>query len=854
MSNWTTSLKKFIKLMRKNLFACVLTVLLVFLALPLMAQERDKTINITVTCNTGESLLGQAVSVKQTEYGLSYAGVKLDAQGKATVKAYAGPHTVTVERTGYNTATTSFSIGEDEAVKNITLQLTEKMRTPFALDAHLAVDAYTAAKTLTVTWNTEKPAFYDDFESYEPFAINFGDWTGIDGDQLSAAALQGDYANRGVRQYAQIMNPLTVEPMWYYDYPVLRAYEGKQYVGFTRTGSGEANDDWLISPEITVGTDNVLSFMAKAADKYLEKFVVYITTQTDNPAKADFKQLTTGNYESVDYKWWHEMQYDLSSYAGKKVKIAIRYIGDANLGGAFMLMVDDFYVGQINTTEQAAKAAQKLTGKAQRMGSVPALSPANPNEVFDVYFDDQLVGTTSGYTYTLENVADGVHTYGVRARYKATTSELVRGTIDVNNTGYAHLVFNVTADSKATADGQKINMLSVATGDNYAVTVADGKADIKALPAGQYIINIQKGAFKEYSLKTDITTDRSFDIALEDNVEKPYNITADLTHGDDGKTNASLKWNQLLGFSDSFESYDDFASESFGDWLSYDDDVKAVYPISLNGTVIDFPGASTPSDPQPVPPMVFNPWKTTPAMLPADPAMYAPDGDKYVIFFSPQGAKADKWLISPLINVYDGFELKATAKSYSDMYPETIEFAVSEDGSDNPDDFTAISTAANMPSDRWTEYSTPLDAYVGRQVRVAIHYVSYDTFFAQVDNVKVEPKDGGGLTLDYGNVVKYVIYLDGKKIGESTTPSYVLTGLTEGNHTIGVEAVYKNATSEMATYEIVVSGIGTVKADAMPVDAQVFTLSGQKVNGDVKSLPRGVYVVKSASGVMKVRK
>lgn len=840
--------------MKKKLFACVLTVLLAFLALPMVAQERDKTLNITVTDNTGESLLGQVVIVKQTEYGLSYAGIKLDANGKATVKAYAGNHTVTVERTGYNIATTSFTIGENETTKNVTLELTEKTRTPFALNAHLAVDAYTAAKTLTITWNTEKPAFYDNFENYDAFAINFGDWTGIDGDKISAAALQGDYPNRGVRQYAQIMNPLTVEPMWYYDYPVLRAYEGKQYVGFTRTGSGEANDDWLISPEITVGTDNVLSFMAKAADKYLEKFVVYITTKTDNPTKTDFKQLSTGNYESVDYKWWHEMQYDLSSYAGKKVKIAIRYIGEANMGGAFMLMVDDFYVGQVNTTEQEAKAARQLMGKAQRLGPGLALSPANPNEVFDVYFDDKVVGTTSGYSYTLNNVADGVHTYGVKAHYKATESELVRGTIDVNNTGYAHLVFNVTADSKASADGQKVNMLSVATGDNYQVTVTGGRADIKALPVGKYIINIQKGAFKEYSLTTDITTDKTFNIALEDNVEKPYNLTADLTDGADGKKNATLKWNQLLGFSDSFENYDDFATDEFGGWLAYDDDVKTVYPISLGGTVITFPGACTPSDPEPVPPMVFNPWKTTPAMLPTDPAMYAPDGDKYVIFFSPQGAKADKWLISPLINVYDGFVLKATAKSYSDVYPETIEFAVSENGSDNPDDFTAISTAANMPSSQWTEYSTPLDAYAGRQVRVAIHYVSYDTFFAQVDNVRVEPEDGGGLTLEYGNVVKYIIYLDGKKVGESTTPNFELTGLTDGNHTVGVEAVYKNAVSEMATYEIAVNGIETVKANAIPVGAEVFTLSGQKVNSDVKSLPRGVYVVKSAQGVMKIRK
>ena len=170
-----------------------------FLALPLAAQERDKTLNIAVTDDTGESLLGQTVSVKQTDYGLNYSIVVLDAEGKATLKAYAGNHSVTVERSGYNTATTTFNIAETETEKNITLRLTEKTRTPFSLEANLSVDPYTAVKTLTMTWNTEKPAFFDDFESYDAFAINFGNWTGIDGDKLNAAPLQGDYPNRGLR-------------------------------------------------------------------------------------------------------------------------------------------------------------------------------------------------------------------------------------------------------------------------------------------------------------------------------------------------------------------------------------------------------------------------------------------------------------------------------------------------------------------------------------------------------------------------------------------------------------------------------------------------------------------------------
>lgn len=843
--------------MKKNLYTLLFMAVLMFLALPMAAQERDKTLNIAITADTGESLLGQTVNVKQTDYGLNYSSVVLDANGRATLKAYAGNHTVTVERSGYNTATTTFNIAETETEKNITLKLTEKTRTPFSLSTKLVVDPYTAAKTLTLTWNTEKPAFYDDFESYDAFAINFGEWTGIDGDKLNAAPLVGDYPNRGLRQYAQIMNPLAVDPMWYYDYPVLRAYEGKQYVGFVRTSSGDANNDWLISPEITVGNDNILSFMAKAADVYPEKFIVYITTKTDNPEQADFVQLSSGNYETVDYKGWHEMQYDLSQYAGKKVKIAIRYISEANNGGAFMLMVDDFYVGQPDYTQQTANAPRpSLIGKATRAENNPTLSPANPNEVFEVYMDGVYVGTTTDYSYIFNDIADGNHVVGVKAKYKVAESEMVTTTVSVNSGDYAHLTFNVSADSKATVDGQQVNMLSTATGENYTVTIAGGKAEIKALPKGEYNINIQKGAFKEYSVNENITADKDFNITLEDDVQKPYNITANITDGTDGKKTAELKWNQILGFKDSFETYDDFATGEFGGWKSIDNDKMNVYPISSTGTdegLYKFPGSGTQKNPTAIPPIVFNAWKTVPAMLPNDKAMLAPDGDKYVVFFSPQRATADKWLISPLVDIYDGYQLKATAKAYT-TYPESIEFAVSETGSDNPEDFTVVSRVNELPYSQWTEYSTPLDKYVGKKVRVAVRYTSTDAFFAQVDNVKVEPEDGSGTVMDYGNVVKFNVYLDGTKVGETTKSEFTITDLTEGNHTVGIEAVYKNATSEIATYELVVTAIGAVKVTAVPQNAEIFTLSGQKMNMSVDALPQGVYVVKSGNTVMKIRK
>lgn len=840
--------------MKLKTYTLLLAAMFVDSATTAVAQTRDKVLNVTVTDETGESLAGQKVNVMQTDYQVSYTPATLDADGKCSMKIYAGNHSLSITRDGYNPLSATFSVAEDERGKDLTLKLMEKTRDPFALNAATDFDPYTGAARVSLSWNVEKPAFYDDFESYSPFAVTFGDWTGIDGDHLVAAPLTGDYANRGVMQYAQIMNPLAVEPMWYYDYPVLRAYGGKQYVGFVRTQSGEANDDWLISPEITVGTDNILSFYAKAADKYDEKFIVYITTNCGSPQPDDFTPLTTGNYESVDYKKWHNMQYDLSEYAGKHVKIAIRYIGAANYGGAFMLMVDDFYVGQPSYGDAASPANAPRAVKSIVSRRV-AKSPANPNEVFHVYADGTEVGTTDTYSYVLTDVPVGVHEYGVKAKYLAAESSLTTATVDVNTRDYAALTINVGADSKLPADGTTVNVLSEADGKLYTPKVADGKIVFKLLPKGKYVVSVEKGAFKELSKEIDLQADATENIVLEDEAMTPFNITADVTGAADGTSTAVVRWNQILGFSDSFESYPDFATGEFGGWKSYDLDKMPVYPIGLGSTdnIVSFPGSGTASNPTAIAPIVFNPWTTNPAMLPTDNAMLAPDGNKYVVFFSPQRAQADKWLISPLVSVYDNYELKVTGKSYDPVYLESLEFAVS-DGSDNPSDFKTISTATQMPNSQWTEYTTSLADYAGKKVRIGIHYVSYDTFFAQVDNVKVGPAEGSETNIDYGNIVKFNVYLDGNLVGSTATTDFTVTGLSEGNHTIGIEAVYKNSTSAMGTYDIVVTGIEAIRGETIPARSEIFNLEGQKMHGTIGSLPRGVYVVKEGNTVRKIRK
>lgn len=804
-----------------------LSLLFLFLALTANAQTRDTQLTIQVTSVEGDNLKGQSLTVTQTDYEVSYGNLSLNAEGMCTLKVYAGNHHLALNRDGFNPVDMDFIISEGEVTKLIDIQLTEKTRQPFALTAETEHDIFTGKNTISLTWNTEAPAFSDDFESYTPFAINFGEWTGIDADNEAAAPLVGTYPNRGVLQYAQIINPLAVDPTWWYDYPILRPYEGKQYVGFTRTNSGNANDDWLISPTITVGTENVLSFYAKAADRYPERFMVYVTTQTDNPTQEDFIRIDKDNYEKADYTGWKEYSYDLSAYEGKQVKFAIRYISHYNNYGSFMLMVDNVFVGM------SAKAS------------------AIPNEQFNIYLDGELVATTTDCSYVLRDIANGQHSINIQATYLKAKSDFTVIEVNIPTENYSHVVLNVNANSKLSADGQQLTLTNTATMTSYNLTVTDGKIELASLPNGQYVINLEEGAFQHYQKTVDITADTTIDVTLNDLLMTPYNITATLNED----ATYTLQWNQELIFSDSFEDYDDFATGTFGDWKTIDCDGNPVYPIALGSqtNIVSFPGSGTGTKPKAIAPMVFNPWKTTPAMMPTDPAISAPTGEKCIIFFSSQQAKSDDWLISPIIDIHDNYSLTLKAKSYSSMYPESLEFGIS-DGSDNPNDFVKISEAKNIPAEQWYIYQIDLSAYAGMSVRLGVHYVSTDAFLCQIDDFTVGPENGQGEVVDYGNIVRFDILVDGQKIGESTVPSFILPVLSEGRHTIGIKAIYQTGESEMATYEI--EGTAGISQTAIGTSAPtaIYSLSGVYMGQQTGALPAGIYLVKRNGATIKIRK
>lgn len=799
----------------------LMTLLLVLTAMAGMAQSRNINLTIGITGPGDTPLPDAAVSLMHTDYSLSYGTLRLNAEGQVKIKVYAGNHRLSASLAGYDDAAVDFNVTADTTV---ILQLTEENTLPFSLQTTVVHNSVTGLNDVTLTWNKEAPVFYDSFEDYEPFAIQFSPWTGIDADGLMTAPLVGDYVNRGVMQYAQIMNPLVVQPAWWYDYPILRPYNGQQYVGFTRTYSGAANDDWLISPVVTPGNKNVLAFMAKAADVYKEKFQVFVTEVLDNPRQTDFTMLNAGNYEQADYTGWREYSYDLSEYAGRPIRFAIRYISEAAMGGAFMLMVDDVYVGQ----DQSVFRAMRHSQRAQR---VPLHSPMNPNETFRIYLNGTQVGTTDRYEYVFHDLAAGTYTLGVQAVYAASQTEVVTTTLTLLDTN-GRVTVNVTTNNGQSLDGQTVELTDRATTQTYSAVIAGGQAVFPSIPYGDYLVGVTALHYQTYDGQLTVGGDCTLDIVVCETVVDPYNITADA----DSLNNVVVRWNQNLSFTDSFEDYPDFATLSFGQWRTYDLDQHPVYPIALGSmtNIITFPGSGTANAPTAIPPMVFNPWQTVPAMLPTDPAVQAPTGDKTIIFFSAQMNGSNKWLVSPELQIRDNYVCRFTAKAYAE-YPETMEVCVFTEGGDpSTDAYEQVSSISQVTTGQWTIYETDLSQYAGQKLRIGVHYMSFDAFFTQIDDFYVGNGEDEGTAIDVGFIQHYEVYLDGTLMGTTAEPQFSFSRLNGGTHKVGIKAIYASGASQLVEYEFTLparaiqgDANGDGKVDIADVNAAINVMLGK---------------------------
>lgn len=223
------------------------------------------------------------------------------------------------------------------------------------------------------TANAQVTIFEDSFETYPEFTINgFGNWTVLDLDGLPTYVggrdednWQATWPNAYQPQAFMVFNPLTATGVLpdmtptvgltnsTTNPPETRNFDprtGAKYAAAwaaspSTSGGATANNDWLISPVITLGpSNNELSFYVKSlSDSYgLEKYRVGVYTGTGMPTQtSDFTVISAGIPAlTAPYGVWTLNTFSLSAFNNQSVRIGIRYVS----ADVYMFMVDDFKV------------------------------------------------------------------------------------------------------------------------------------------------------------------------------------------------------------------------------------------------------------------------------------------------------------------------------------------------------------------------------------------------------------------------------------------------------------------------------------------------------------------------------
>ena len=283
----------------------------------------------------------------------------------------------------------------------------------------------TAALCATDVMKAQTVLFEDSFETYTDFAIaNVGNWTLTDVDLKPTYGFTGiTFPNTGVAKSFQVFNSTTTTPpMTPTATSNWTAKTGtKMMVSFAATSS-PWNNDWLISPQIGIpaGDGATLTFYGKGcdADYGAEKFKVLVsTTGTGVETFTAISPLVTTPSDAQ----WHQYTYDLNSYAGQNIYIAIQTTSDDQFGFA----VDDFKVVS-NALPTAAPNCATLTTPANNTADVSYKVPLSlawtapttgeAAASYDVYF-----GTSANPTTLLINTTTLTTTVPISMLTPATT-------------------------------------------------------------------------------------------------------------------------------------------------------------------------------------------------------------------------------------------------------------------------------------------------------------------------------------------------------------------------------------------------------------------------------------------------
>jgi len=137
----------------------------------------------------------------------------------------------------------------------------------------------------------------------------------------------------------------------------------------------------------------------KQSDRLKSSVRQSVAVSTTNTDPSSFTVISSGSYVEAPVEAWTEFSYDLSSYAGQNIYVAIVCVS----ADAFIFMVDDIYMG-------------------------PAKSGSKDFVEYNVYLDNMTtpVATTTSLNYTFTDLNwETSYTAYVSSKYTSDESDLM---------------------------------------------------------------------------------------------------------------------------------------------------------------------------------------------------------------------------------------------------------------------------------------------------------------------------------------------------------------------------------------------------------------------------------------------
>lgn len=170
--------------------------------------------------------------------------------------------------------------------------------------------------------------------------------------------------------------------------------------------SYDPQDEWLITPYITIPNNANLSFWTHVllGSSYNDHY--YVKISTDNG--ETWTKLWDASEQQSGYNQYETpIEIDLTPYGGKQVLIAWHALSDDGIYHTWFL--DDIFI-------VSSEKKLQFNGK-------DIIDLTRDDITFNIYQNNELVGSTTEYSFTHENVENGDYEYCVEVEYNECISE-----------------------------------------------------------------------------------------------------------------------------------------------------------------------------------------------------------------------------------------------------------------------------------------------------------------------------------------------------------------------------------------------------------------------------------------------